>query len=266
VFRWQKRSDLWIGIDGGDTWSVSPLPDRLEVESNAPEAAFRRYFCLETPWNDVERQLGEAAPEIRPVLGAVRGLRLCRPASASETALCFLCTANNHLVRIERMVRFLESVGDEVGPGVFRFPSLEKVAGLPESKLRENGFGYRGASLPRAARAMVEKGPGWLERQRSAPYEVAIQELLSIPGIGPKLADCIALYGLHHDAAVPVDTHLWQAACRTFFPGFAGGSLTARRYREIGDLFRARFGDLAGWAQLLLYAENRRRKRAIATG
>src|SRR5437763_6304623 len=53
---------------------------------------------------------------------------------------------------------------------------------------------------------------------RRLDYEAARRELMALPAIGPKIADCVCLFGLGHDAAVPVDTHVWQqigrASCR----------------------------------------------------
>ena len=70
------------------------------------------------------------------------------------------------------------------------------------------------------------------------------------------MADCIALFGLHHMEAAPVDTHLWQAACRLYFPDWAGKAVTDVRYRQLGDFLRERFGDLTGWAHQYLFYEN----------
>ncbi len=228
----------------------------MEVESNADRDAFYSYFQLDCRLEDLAARLIRAAPALAEPLVGRAGLRLCRPQAADETFFCFLCTANNHLSRITTMVRTLESYGKPLGPGLLRFPSPSEIARLEGHELRMKGFGYRGASVPLAAAALASRGPRWLQALRLESYEVAHQALVAIPSIGPKLADCIALYGLHQDRAVPVDTHLWQAACRSFFPEFAGRSLTARRYREIGDQFRERFGEDAGWAQLYLYADN----------
>lgn len=154
------------------------------------------------------------------------------------------------------MVQKLEARGNG------RFPNAKEIASLPESELREAGFGYRAKTIVETARRLASLGPQWLTDLTRAPYPDAFRALNELPGIGPKLADCICLYGLHHGEAVPVDTHLWKAACRHFFPEYASRSLTGRRYREIGNAFRSRFGKLAGWAQLFLYFDNLERGRS----
>lgn len=238
-------------------------PLALAVESNGSAADFARLFRLEESLADIAREVGEADDRLAPYVAKRAGLRIMRQTDAVETAMSFLCTANNHMGRIVPMVEALVELGQMNDEFAFRrFPELEVIADLDEEFLRGRGFGYRGKTIPAAARFMLDKGGrGWLEGLRARPYAETVRELLDVPGIGPKLADCIALFGLHHMEAVPVDTHVWQAVCRQHFPEFAGKAVTERRYREIGDLFRAQFGKRAGWAQQMMFFDNFERRR-----
>ena len=97
-------------------------------------------------------------------------------------------------------------------------------------------------------------GENYLYKLREKSYAEAHAALLTFAGVGPKVADCVALSGLDHLDAVPVDVHVLRIATRDY--GFripAGKSLTLERYIEAGDLFRRKFGALAGWAQLVIY-------------
>ncbi len=165
------------------------------------------------------------------------------------------------------MVRWLENQGDPM-PAIGdwqprHFPRLERIAGLSEAELRGAGFGYRAATIPGAAQTILARGGlDWLEELAAMPHLETRAKLMEIKGIGPKLADCIALYALHQTDAVPVDTHLWQGACRLYFPEWAEQSLTATRYAAIGEEFRRRFGIWAGHAHLFVYYGNMLRGRA----
>jgi N-glycosylase/DNA lyase len=268
AFRWRRDGDLWFGVDGPFAyWVDDSEAGVLTIESNGTEEDFRRLFRLEESLAEVAEEVRRAGPELAPYIVRLAGLRVMRQTCAVETAVSFLCTANNHMVRIVPMVERLAGFGavmlEHRGEVVRRFPSLEAVAGLDESELRANGFGYRGKTIPEAAKQMVERGgEGWLVSLRDRPYEEAFGELVGIKGIGPKLADCIALFGLDHMEAVPVDTHVWQAACREYFPEFAGLGVTGARYRAVGDRFRERFGARAGWAQQMLFYDNFERRRS----
>jgi len=158
------------------------------------------------------------------------------------------------------MVRSLAEFGESFvqGPLVLkRFPTLNQIAEIEERELRERGFGYRARTIPSIARQVLSRGgQAWLAQLRAAPYADAVRSLEELDGVGPKLADCICLFALHHKSAVPIDTHIYQAAQRLYFPQYRGMPLTLRRYREIGEYLRSKFGNLAGWAQQYLFYDN----------
>lgn len=115
---------------------------------------------------------------------------------------------------------------------------------------------------------------------RSAERSAVQEELVALPGVGRKVADCVALFALDQCEAVPVDTHVWDIVVRdynSFIPpmGKLGGkasnqsdssnsvlsspqrekpsSLTPTIYNGIGDAFRAKFGMKSGWAHSILF-------------
>lgn len=74
-------------------------------------------------------------------------------------------------------------------------------------------------------------------------------------GVGPKVADCVALFSLDSPGTVPVDTHVWDIAMRDMDPSLSAcKSLTPTVYDRVGELFRQRYGAHAGWAHSLLFA------------
>lgn len=259
VFRWDKvDGDTWVGAEGDHWYRLTGREGGVEVESNGLEEDLRSLFRLDWPTEEIRGRLLAAGPELEPFMEQLPGLRLLRPSDPVETFFCFLCTPNNNVARIRGLVRHLAAYGPTMsGSNLNRFPTAERIAEVTEQELRANAFGYRGGTIPRIAAELIGRGgPGYLDRLRQAPYEEAHVELCSFHGIGPKLADCIALFALNHTEAVPVDTHLWQAAVRLYFPQWEGSGLTHLKYREIGSLFRDRFGDLAGWAHQYLFYEN----------
>jgi N-glycosylase/DNA lyase len=261
VFRWKETLDGWLGVDGEDVYLASPVRGGWLVETTASEEAFVRLFRLDMDQRSLEAELIRRGPEIEPHVRALPGLRLMRPSDAVEETFCFLCTPNNNLRRIHLMVGKLGAYGDPIpapaGYTATRFPTMERIAAIPERELRAKGFGYRAHSIPSLARQMLDLGgAGWLERLRLASYEDAREALLRLEGIGPKLADCICLFALHHTEAVPVDTHLWQATVRVYFPIWWSLPLTRARSKFVGDHYRARFGGLAGWAHQYLFYNN----------
>ncbi|MBX7132931.1 MAG: hypothetical protein K1X67_09675 [Fimbriimonadaceae bacterium] len=154
------------------------------------------------------------------------------------------------------------SAGGTAAPLWGEFPPLNILASQAEGFFRDLGFGYRARSVVGAAQmALSLGGEAWLESLRQASYENAHGALTQLPGIGPKVADCVCLYGLHHMRAVPVDVHIWNAAVDRYFPEWREKSLTPQRYQAIAGLFRDKFGDLAGHAQQMVFVDRLRRPR-----
>jgi N-glycosylase/DNA lyase len=258
VFRWERRGDAWVGVDGptvmwlrpkegGVEWATFPEPGR--------EDRIRGLFRLEVPLGEVKRRILDAEPALAPDIARFPGLRVLRWDSTEECLLSFLCSVNNNIPRITSMISKLAAhFGAPLALGLNALPTAETLAAsATEAGLRELGFGYRARTILLAARNLSDCGRGWCESLSALPYEEAHAALLTVPGVGRKVADCVCLFGLGHTRAVPVDTHLWQACLERYFPEWRGRSLTDMRYRRIGDHFRERFGDLAGWAHQYLF-------------
>jgi len=150
-----------------------------------------------------------------------------------------------------------------------------------ENHLRELGFGYRAKYIHQTA-VMVsgEREQGWLDSLRNPEspilgsklgsagemkpegrdgYRLAHEKLLDLQGVGPKVADCVCLFGLGWGEAVPVDTHVWQIAQRDYkFGKGKHSSLTKATYDAVGNHFRKLWGKEAGWAHSVLFTADLR--------
>lgn len=228
------------------------------VETNGTRKDFESLFRLDWDMEKIRAEILRRGPEVEPYMGTLEGLRLMQPSDPIEAFFSFLCSPNNNIPRIVTMVAALASYGPTFpGTALHRFPESETLAQIPEAELRERKFGYRAATIPRAARELVARGGrAYLESLKHTTYEEAHAALVSFYGIGPKLADCIALFALHHTEAVPVDTHLWHAATRLYFPDWERASITDLKYKAVGGHVRGRFGELTGWAHQFLFFDS----------
>lgn len=160
---------------------------------------------------------------------------------------------------------------------MYSFPSIEALASADEDKLRALGMGYRAKFIIGSAKLVLSKGENWLHNLRllapvstvdvsmdSASIELtenknnrlAVQNYLQeLPGVGRKVADCVALFSLDQWGAVPVDVHVKDIAIRDYSAVLKDAkSLTPTIYENVGDIFRSKFGDKAGWAHSVLFA------------
>lgn len=118
-----------------------------------------------------------------------------------------------------------------------------------------------------AKELMAKPGGGakWLALLRDRELPEVIEGLCTLPGVGPKVAACIALFSLDKNQAIPVDTHVWKVATRYMLPELAGKSLTPKLSIVVADAFVAKFGEYAGWAQNVLFIGQLPAKKLVAT-
>ncbi len=140
-------------------------------------------------------------------ISSLPGLRVLNQ-PAWEALLAFILSANNNVKRIRLSVKLLnEKYGYACafkGHTLYGFPSPETLSRLSETELqRETRCGYRAKYLIETAKMILDGFP--LEELRDAPYEIARKRLMELSGVGGKVADCVALFGLGHASAFPVD-------------------------------------------------------------
>lgn len=149
------------------------------------------------------------------------------------------------------------------------FPTLDQLAAADEEELRGMGLGYRARFVTGTVAALRSKpggGDAWLASLRAEPsYPAVAAALTALPGVGPKVAACAALFSLDARGAVPVDTHVWQLAVKHYTPGLKGKALTPALAEQVADALVGVFGEYAGWAHNALFiAELPAAKAALA--
>ena len=140
---------------------------------------------------------------------------------------------------------------------IYSFPTLESLSSATEDDLRSMGLGYRAKYITETRDLLVKCGGNdyLLDLRTETDGQVVQENLIQFSGIGRKVADCIALFSLDQDDAIPVDVHVQHIASRDYDPTVLGGakSITPTIYKQVGDLFRTRFPSYAGWAHSLLF-------------
>ncbi|XP_045036449.1 N-glycosylase/DNA lyase isoform X2 [Daphnia magna] len=280
-FRWKKRpSGEWAGVLAGYLWLMNQDEAGLNyrvvtpvVQSEASpseslpakkaemkecidyEHMVKDYFQLDIDLESLYRQWSLADANFDKVAKNFVGVRMLKQ-DPVENLFAFICSSNNNIQRITGMVEKLcETYGNHLltyeDVAYYTFPSIESLAEEKvESKLRTLGFGYRAKFIQQsAAKIMKNGGRDWLLNLRTVSYLEAKSSLMTLPGIGAKVADCICLMSLNHSVAIPVDTHVFQIAKANYVPHLSQTkSVTDKVYNEISAHFQSLFGTYAGWA------------------
>jgi N-glycosylase/DNA lyase len=247
----QQLVRLWQD-DEAVFYETSPKPRDL--------ALVRDYFRLDVDLPALAQQFIEADFHIRPALAEFAGLRVIRQ-DPVECLFSFLCTSASPLYRIRRTIAALCREYGDLYPGEvaglthMAFPPVHRLAEASLPHLTWLGLGYRAAYVKETAQAVMSHGGApWLFSLRDCSYAEAKQALVALPGVGEKIADCVCLFSLNKDEAIPVDTHIRQISQRTYLAdALPAKTLTKATYARIGNDLRARFGPMAGWAQQYLF-------------
>ncbi|ELY48279.1 DNA-3-methyladenine glycosylase family protein [Natronorubrum sulfidifaciens] len=257
MYRGSPEPDAWYHtvVSGPETDSdavirVRVRADTLEWESTvAAESLVRRLLRLD---DDLE-SIVAAAPD-DPLLDEAyevhRGMRLVEDPSF-PCLISFICSAQMRVSRIHTMVSTLaREYGDPIefnGDTYHAFPTPVQLAAATEAELRDLGLGYRAPYVVRTAK-MVADGEAHPEEARDLEYEQAREYLTTFVGVGDKVADCVLLFSLGFDEAVPLDTWL-KSAIEDYYPDCDRGSYTATS-RAIRDRLG---GEYAGYAQTYIF-------------
>ena len=271
AFGWRRSGDEYHGVLGDAAVAVREHPSTKCCEWRAAadrEAEAKRrlddYFRTQTSFEELYAGWSASDARFAAVAPAVRGVRILRQ-DPFECLISFICSSNNNIARITLMLtRLREAFGSKVelpslddGEAVtlHTFPSPDALADIDDKVLRDLGFGYRAPYVINTCKTIAEKGPGWLEGLREKTRQECKEALLECSGVGPKVADCVALFSLEQAACIPVDTHVWRIARRDYDATLEEvASITPTVYERVGDLFRDRFGPTAGWAHAVLFA------------
>jgi len=154
----------------------------------------------------------------------------------------------------------LRRVLGRAAPPYHSFPTVEAIARASHKELWDCKLGFRAKNLLAAAR-MIDGGEVELHTLPAMEYDRALEELLKLPGVGEKIANCVLLFSCGFDQAFPVDVWVERALRRLYFPR---RKATASQLREFA---RNHFGPYAGWAQQYLFFNERttaQRKRPVS--
>ncbi|KZC06316.1 N-glycosylase/DNA lyase [Dufourea novaeangliae] len=266
-FRWFAHENGYRGIFDGCVWTLVQNDTHLSYivqgaleDSKNYNDILSRYFRLDMSLADLCEKWAAVDEHFQKSLDKTNGVRILNQ-DVVETVFSFICSSNNNIKRISLMVEQLCSLfGKKIcsieDKDYYSFPAIEALAGENvEKNLREAKFGYRAGYIPKAAKALMELGgKEWLlslHKDNNVLYAEAKEQLITLDGVGPKIADCVCLMALGHLEAVPVDTHISQIAKENYLPHLKKEKKV--NHKEIGNYLCELWGPYAGWAQAVVF-------------
>ena len=241
--RWRKMPDgRWEGVIDRDVVTLTQTPDGFDAEGVSDIEKISEYF---RECDDLESILNEISATDRDVADLARkcpGLRILKQPPWECLATYVLATN----VNVKRIGKMVESVCNLCGTDLGKrhsFPTPGQILDKRE-KIGECRLGFREERFLRLAED-TENGTIDISGLEELDYMSLVSELRKIYGVGPKVADCVALFGFGHLGAFPVDVRIMNEMERRY--GVTGS------YETVSGFGRKKFGRYAGYAQELLY-------------
>jgi N-glycosylase/DNA lyase len=275
AFRWQCQEGSWTGVIGRHGVRLTQTRNGIRAETAGPAGDWqwlRDYLQTDVDLAAVLKTFPDDAP-MREAVAACRGLRVLRQ-EPWECLASFILSSTKQIVQIRQIVaRLSERFGDAIttnfaawsadlwygeivdqksAPGRrpaflnYSFPTPQRIAAATEAELRACKMGFRAPHLLATARRIAE-GTFDLERLRQLSLAEARAELMTLRGVGGKIADCVLLFAYGFDGAFPVDVWVERALRQLYFPRRRIGEKRLRQFAA------AHFGPHAGYAQQYLF-------------
>lgn len=248
-FRWEKQEDAsYTGIAMGKVVNMSFDSGTLTIRGAGEDDfqnIWKSYLDLERDYGEIKRQLAERDVTMKLAIASGEGIRILRQ-DLWETIVSFIISQNNNIPRIKGCIEKLaENFGEEVCCSLdcagarekrwYSVPDVETLAALTVEELEPVRLGYRARYLIETARTVCEKG-----------LPTNLEELSELTGVGPKVANCINLFGLGDFSSFPIDVWVRRVMNRLY-------GIDEKDMKGMASFASKTFGELGGIAQQYLF-------------
>lgn len=247
VFRFEKR------VFGYTVYSLSQKAD-IYCQKNTTKIFckdkkyFVNYFDLDTNYDTIKSEL-KVVGNLYQEIEYGQGIRILRQ-DPIEMIVSFIISANNNIPRIKQIIQNIcKNFGSEMGD-YFAFPTLKQLEIITSDDFRNAGCGYRSEYLVDTIKRLKDINVYDLYHM---PTPQAKEVLLSLKGVGNKVADCILLFGYGKTDVFPTDTWIVKA-----YQDKYGTNLS--NPIEISKFFTKLYGKYSGYAQQYMFYAKRENK------
>jgi N-glycosylase/DNA lyase len=251
TFRWRPLADgSWRGPLRDQLVTLTSVGPHLKIESFPGDAGIDRlvseHLRAGDDVNSIQKKLSVRDPVLARGIRDLRGLRIVKM-DEWECLLSFTLATYANIPRISRMIDTLaRNYGKRISESTYSFPTLSQMRKATLADLSECGLGYRAKYVYSICQRLTEDD---LRRLKGLSYDDLRAELIALPGVGNKVADCVALFGFGRLESFPIDVWIERALKRLYGVEGSYGKLSAFAHKK--------FGGYAGYAQEYMYYNER---------
>lgn len=257
-FRWNKQEDgSYTGIFKENVLNVKKSENDFifrGICNGDIQNVVEDYFDLSRNYEEMKDKLKKIDNSMATSIKYGEGIRLLNQ-DLWETIISFIISANNNIPRIKGIIERLSTkYGKEIvynGKPYYTFPTPEELQNVTVEDYRKLGLGFRDIRLYETVH-MVLDGKVDLEKMKTEEDTLKIrEELLSLSGVGPKVADCILLFStLKRLEVFPIDVWVRRVMNELYIKNPDENKVNKK---EIMQVANEKFGNLAGIAQQYLF-------------
>lgn len=257
-FRWNEQQDgSYTGVFGENVLNVSKVGNDVAFKGICKEnikETVENYFDLNRDYQKIKNQLMQIDENMKKSVEYGQGIRILNQ-DLWETIISFIISANNNIPRIKGIIeRLSKKYGKEIewnNTKYYTFPTAKALKDVTVQEYRELGLGFRDIRLYETTHMILDKKVD-LEAMKNNPNTMEVREqLLSLSGVGPKVADCILLFSdLKRFEVFPIDVWVRRVMNDLYIHN---EDETKVNKKQIEKIAQEKFGDLAGLAQQYLF-------------
>lgn len=253
-FRWNKEADgSYTGVFGNNVINVKKEKSNIVFFGVCEEnikTICTEYFDLNTDYEKIKDNLSSIDDYLKNSIQYGQGIRILKQ-DLWETVISFIISANNNIPRIKTIIeRISENYGNKIKFGektYYTFPRPEMLANTTVQDFRKLGLGFRDVRVYETVQKTLKKEINLSRLEKEDNIELLKEQLLKIPGVGPKVADCIMLFSLKKYNVFPVDVWVKRVIAELYYEN------KEQTPKEIQKFAKKQYGDLAGLAQQYLF-------------
>lgn len=263
-FRWNVQADgSYIGVIKDSVIEVIEEQEDVifrGISSRNLESVVREYFNLDMDYTKIKLELSKIDNFLRASIEYGEGIRILKQ-DIFETIISFIISANNNIPRIKKII---ENISKTYGKKIeyknkeyYLFPTVEELSEASVEDLRKLGLGFRDKRVFTTTK-MILKGDFDIDYlMELKDTELIREELLKLDGVGPKVADCILLFGFNRYEVFPIDVWVRRVMNDLYIKNEQESKVSKV---EIMKLAKEKYGNLAGIAQQYLFYWKREQK------
>ncbi|MCI8384611.1 MAG: 8-oxoguanine DNA glycosylase [Clostridia bacterium] len=257
-FRWNRQKDgSYEGVFGNNIVNLKKQKNDIIMEGmcqNDIKQTVEEYFDLNRDYNKIKQTLAKIDQNMETSIQYGQGIRLLNQ-DLWETIVSFIISANNNIPRIKGIIeRLSQKYGTKIRwneKDYYTFPTPEQLKEVSIQEYRDLGLGFRDKRLYETTHLVLEKQVD-LEAMKKNPNTLEVKEqLLTLSGVGPKVADCILLFSsLKRLEVFPIDVWVRRVVNDLYVKQKDETKVSKKQIEKIAH---EKFGAVAGLAQQYLF-------------